>query len=96
MTHRGSTIVVQVKPGAKAPGIVLGPEGAVIVRVREPATEGRANDAVRAALASALGVPRTRVTLVRGAASRHKAFAVEGLAAAEMIERLGGGGQRKP
>lgn len=77
-----------VKPGAKAPGIVVGADGSIIVRVREPATEGKANEAVRRAIARALGAPPSVVTLVRGASSRCKLFSIEGLAAVDAQAKL--------
>jgi len=49
------------------------------VRVRERAMEGKANEAVRRAIARAVGVPTSAVTLVRGAAGRRKLFMIEGL-----------------
>ena len=82
-----SLLAVFVKPGSKSPGIIIsGPS--VTVRVREPALEGRANEAARRALAAALHVPQSAVTLVRGAASRHKSFAITGLTKAEIFQRL--------
>jgi len=81
-------IVVTVKPGAKVPGIVLGADGSIVVRVRERAIEGKANEAVRAALARALGVPKSAITLVRGATARVKGFQVDGLRAGEIAMRL--------
>ena len=81
-------IEVTVKPGAKAPGIVVGPDGSVIVRVREPATEGKANEAVRRAIARELDVPPSSVTLLRGASSRRKLFSIEGMTATEVRTRL--------
>lgn len=77
-----------VKPGAKAPGIVVGADGSIIVRVREPATEGKANEAVRRAIARAIGTPPSAVTLLRGASSRRKLFSIEGLPAAEAQAKL--------
>ena len=55
----------------------VGP-AAYAVWVRAPAREGKANEAVRAALSDCLGVPKTRIVLVRGAASSHKVFEVRG------------------
>jgi uncharacterized protein len=81
-------IVVTVKPGAKAPGIIFGADGSVVVRVRERAVEGKANEAVRAALARAVGVPKSAVSLVRGATARLKAFEVVGLTSAELVTRV--------
>jgi len=81
-------VVVTVKPGVKAPGIVLGADGTVVVRVRERAVEGKANEAVRIALARALGVSKSAVSLVRGATSRVKAFKVEGLSTPDLARKL--------
>lgn len=88
MTARGSALEVTVKPGAKAPGIVVGADGSIIVRVRERATEGKANEAVRRALATALHRPPTSVRLVRGETSRRKLFEIEGVSAAEALTKL--------
>ena len=71
-------IVVTVKPNSKRSAVRL--EGDVVeVSVAAPAREGRANEAVRRSLATALGVPLRSVALARGAASRQKAFEVAGL-----------------
>jgi uncharacterized protein YggU (UPF0235/DUF167 family) len=83
----GSVMVV-VKPGAKAPGIVTGDGGVIVVRVRERAVDGKANEAVRASLALALDVPKSAVALVRGATARLKAFSVDGLTDEQIRVRL--------
>jgi uncharacterized protein YggU (UPF0235/DUF167 family) len=80
-------LVVIVKPGSKAPGIVISGES-VTVRVREPAVEGRATAAARRAIAVALRVPQSAVSLIRGATSRHKSFAIAGLTKVEVLRRL--------
>ncbi len=77
-------ISVKVKPGSKQPGISIEGE-TVVLRVRERAVEGAANEACIRALAEALDVPRTAVTLVRGARSREKLFAIEGLEQAPWV-----------
>jgi uncharacterized protein YggU (UPF0235/DUF167 family) len=82
-----TTLVVRVKPNAKKPGIALDGE-TVEIRVRALPIEGRANDAVRDALAEALGIPRSRITLARGAHSKAKAWTIEGLSRAATFERL--------
>jgi hypothetical protein len=43
-----------------------------VVKVREPAADGRANDAVVEALAGHFGVPKSAITIVHGRASRRK------------------------
>jgi uncharacterized protein len=81
-------LVVLVKPGSKAPGVAVS-EATVTIRVREPAVEGRATDAARRALAAALRVPQSAVTLVRGATSRQKTFAIDGITKSEALNLLG-------
>jgi uncharacterized protein (TIGR00251 family) len=64
----------------------LGPvvEGRLKIAVTAPPVEGEANAAVIAYLAKSLGVPRARVSILRGDGSRRKSVRVEGLSAAEM------------
>lgn len=81
-------IVVTVKPGSREPGITVSAAG-VEVRVAAPARDGKANDAVRDALAAALGRPKSAVTLARGASARTKAFEIDGLTDAEIRARFG-------
>lgn len=92
MNAADALLTVTVKPGAKAPGVVLGRDGAICLRVRERAIEGKANDAARAALAKLLDVPKSSVTLVRGAKARVKTFAVHGVTAGEIRDRCGAAG----
>jgi uncharacterized protein YggU (UPF0235/DUF167 family) len=61
------------------------------VRVTAVAERGRANAAVEATLAEALGVPRSSTRVVRGMASQRKVVEVVGLSEAEVHRRLGKG-----
>jgi uncharacterized protein len=71
------TVVVKVKPGSrKGPLVEVGAEGALTVYVREPAVDGRANEAVIRLLAAHLDVPKSRLELVSGTTSRVKRFRV--------------------
>jgi uncharacterized protein len=51
---------------------------AIRARVRAAPTEGEANEALRVLLGKALDVPRSRVRIASGAASRTKTVAIEG------------------
>jgi uncharacterized protein (TIGR00251 family) len=53
------------------------------VKVNAPPIEGAANQAVRATIAKALGVPLRQVSIIRGVASRLKRVHVSGLNEAE-------------
>ena len=60
------------------------------VWVTAPPERGKANVAVQAVLADALGVSRESIRLVAGLKSSRKVVEVEGLAAAEVHHRLPG------
>jgi uncharacterized protein (TIGR00251 family) len=71
-------ISVRVKPGSrKGPLVEVGCDGELTVYVREPASEGKANEAVVKLLAKHLGVAPSRLDLVSGASSRVKRFRVQ-------------------
>lgn len=75
----GDFVVVKVKPGSrKGPLVEVGPDGGLTIYVREPAVDGRANEAVIRLLASHLELPRSRIELVSGASSRQKRFRING------------------
>ena len=82
---------VRVQPGAKRAGLAgREADGALRVKVREPAREGKANDAVVALLAEQIGVPPSSVQVVRGAASRNKLIEVQGIEQDALEARIGG------
>lgn len=58
------------------------------VRVTAPPVDGRANAAVGALLAAALGVRPAAVKIVRGQTGRDKVVSVAGLSLAEVRARL--------
>jgi uncharacterized protein YggU (UPF0235/DUF167 family) len=62
--------------------------GELRVTVSAPPEDGRANHAVAALLAVALGVKTRAVRLARGASSRRKSFEIEGLDEQEARRRL--------
>ena len=85
----GARLVVRVQPGARVEEIAApGPDGVWKLKVREPAREGRANEAVCDLLAERLHVARGRVRVARGMASRSKTVEVDGLTQQELEARL--------
>ena len=64
-------------------------DGRVVVRVNAPPVDGAANEAVIAALADALGVPKRDIQIAAGATSRNKSLEIAGLSREEIARRLG-------
>ncbi|AYF96838.1 DUF167 domain-containing protein [Protaetiibacter intestinalis] len=73
---------VRVKPGSsKGPLVEAAPEGLdaeLVVYVRERAVDGRANAAVERVVAEHLGLPPSRVAIVRGHTGRSKLLRIDG------------------
>jgi uncharacterized protein len=82
-------IPVRVQPRARRNEIAGERDGALLVRVTAPPVEGKANDAVRKLLAKRLGLPASRVSVARGAASRDKLVEVDGMDTETLRRELG-------
>lgn len=76
LAQPGSMLAIRVTPNARRIGVDL-VEGQIRVSVSEPPADGKATEAARIALAKALGVAKTRLTLLRGASSRDKLFRLD-------------------
>jgi len=63
-------------------------DGAMKVKLTKPPVDGAANAECCRFMAKVLGIPKSRIAVARGAASRHKALQISGLTAAEAGERL--------
>ena len=87
-TEGGAILAVKVVPGASRDRVV-GPLGdALKVATSAPPEKGKANAAVAAILAKALGLDRRAVELAGGASSPRKEFLLRGLSAGEARRRL--------
>ncbi len=84
----GVVVHVHVLPRSGRTEIVGLHGDALKVRVAAPPVDGRATDAARLAVAAALGVAPSTVTVVSGERSRLKRLRVAGLEAAEAERRL--------
>lgn len=63
---------IRVKPGAKKDSVGGRHGDALIVAVAAPPVDGKANEAVRKALAKAFGVRKQDVTIITGERGRDK------------------------
>jgi len=71
----GRLIEVRVTPNASREQVTLDGDR-FLIRVTCPPEDGKANKAVTKLLAKTLGVPPTRLTLVKGQTGRDKLFQV--------------------
>lgn len=81
-------IGVRLSPRASSSEVTGEREGRVTVRVTAPPVDGRANKALVGLVAERLGVARSRVSIVRGEASRDKLLEVEGLSEGQIRRKL--------
>ena len=70
---------MRVRPGASRTkvGGSYGEPASLVVAVQAPAVDGRANEAVCAAIADSLGVAKSSVNIVRGHTGRTKVVSVQ-------------------
>lgn len=81
-------LTIRVQPGAKSSEVVGLAGNVVFIRVAAPAREGKANEALLELLSRVLGVPKSRIQTLKGAASRHKLLSIEGLTQQEALHKL--------
>lgn len=82
-------IEVRLRPRGDRDELLGLRDGVLQARVTAPPVDGRANKALCRLVAKRLGVPSSRVSVVRGKRSRDKLVAVDGLAAASLERLLG-------
>lgn len=82
MADENGILTVKATPNAGENALVIAAETSapvrLLARVTATAEDGKANEAVVKLLSKALGVPKTSLTLVRGAKARVKAFQISG------------------
>jgi uncharacterized protein (TIGR00251 family) len=83
-----ATISVKVVPGASREEIVGWVGGALKVRVTAPPAHGKANAALEALLAAAVGVPKRSVRVAAGHGSPRKRVEIAGVTRDEVERRL--------
>ena len=83
-----ATLRVRVVPNAKIDNVAGEHAGAIKIRLRAPAVEGKANAALISFLAARLKVPARTIVLARGQKSRDKLVRIDGLSEEELRRRL--------
>lgn len=85
----GILLHLHVQPGASKSGLAGMHGESLKIRIKSPPVDGKANRELVRFLAEMLDIPQGRITIVRGASSRRKAVAIEGLTAERATRLLG-------
>jgi uncharacterized protein YggU (UPF0235/DUF167 family) len=88
----GVVLPVLARAGARRDSVAGERAGALMVSVTAAPEKGKANAAIQALLAQALGYKPSQITLLSGQTARHKRFLIAGTSVAELTERLAGAG----
>ncbi|GIW51938.1 MAG: UPF0235 protein [Gemmatimonadales bacterium] len=83
-----ATLEVYVQPRSSTTGIVGWRGDALKIRVAAPPAEGAANAELVRFLGEALGLPRSAVKIVKGAAARRKRVVLSGIDTKEALAKL--------
>lgn len=83
-----AVLTLHIQPGAKRSEIVGLHGEALKIRLAAPPVDGKANEALLAFIAERLGVPKSRLDLVSGPASRAKRVRATGIGVEVVRERL--------
>lgn len=84
-----ASLRVRVQPRARRDEIVGLREGLLVVRVKAPPTDGRANAALCRLVAARAGLAPSRVAVRHGAGSRDKLLELHGIDEAALRRALG-------
>ena len=83
-----ATIRLHIIPNAKVNAVVGEHGGAIKIKLRAQAREGKANSALRSFLAGELKIPERAIVLEHGHKSRDKLIVIDGLREEEVRQRL--------
>jgi uncharacterized protein (TIGR00251 family) len=89
----GALVDLRVIPRSPKSAVSGVRDGRLVVRVTAPPVDRAANDAVVALLADVLDVPRSRIGIIAGAASRNKTVQIAGVAVEAVRARLDAAGR---
>jgi uncharacterized protein (TIGR00251 family) len=81
-------VQIRLQPRARRDEVVGERGGAIVVRVTAPPVDGKANAALCAFVARRVGIPPSRVEVVRGQTSRDKVVRAEGVTQAFLRSAL--------
>jgi uncharacterized protein YggU (UPF0235/DUF167 family) len=77
MSGRTRFLEVKVKPNARVSSLLMGDAGVWFAELRSAPTDGKANAELIALVAKHFNVPRSSISIKRGASSRLKLLKIE-------------------
>jgi uncharacterized protein (TIGR00251 family) len=83
-----ATLRFHIVPNAKIDGVVGEHGGAIKMKLRAPAVEGKANAALRSFLSEQLEISERQIVLEHGTRSRDKIIRIDGLSDEEVRSHL--------
>ena len=88
VSSKGIVLPIKAQPGAKRNGITGEHAGALKVSVTQAPEKGKANDALVAVIADALGLKRVQIELMSGPTSSQKKFLIRDVTREDLEHRL--------
>ncbi len=85
---KGVEINIHVLPRSSQSKITGLHDDSVKVKLTKPPVDGQANAECCRVAAKFFGVPKTQVSILKGASSKQKTLLVEGVSVSEIIEQL--------
>lgn len=68
---------VKIKPNSKKGPLIIKDANSWTIYIREPAIENKANLAAIKLISNELNIPKTKISLIKGAKSKHKIFEIK-------------------
>ena len=68
---------ITVKPNARLDEVLLQSDGSLLVKIKAPPVDGKANKYLAEYVAAWLGIAKTRVSVVKGTTNTHKTLAID-------------------
>ena len=88
LTKKGLEIRVRVSPNSSQESVCFDKDQGLIVKLKSPPVEGRANRELIRIVAKKLGVAPSRITVCKGLISRNKVVLVQEFSDADAISML--------
>ncbi len=68
---------IKAKPGSKMNQLMVAGDGSIVVKIKAPAHDGKANDELIKFLSEKLGLPKSKINIVSGFTSPFKKLEID-------------------